>query len=526
MSKLKKIFSKLSDNRGSTLVAVVVFGIVLTIAGTGYLHVMSNTVSHEITALDDEKAYQTAESGLLMGIRWLRLKDHWDNRTGYYGQKITTISQNGMTCDITLEEENGNPVVTSTVSGGSLTYEKILRFTATSNRVELETLINNNPINATGSGGEGGFLNVVFDGPFHLNEAPLIISSNGDVFFNDDVTVFNGIVYNGNYGIGRNDYNYGLKFTNSGHPSLTTLDDEMFKKSYEYNQDSLYLPDVSVNDDEENGHIMLPKSAVGEFTGDIPFVYYLPDGTARYYHYGENGLGDPEWGVKGIPEGSPIVIEYDNIEDSIMWAENPIGVLGTVKGNKTLGTKVASGDRTITLLGDITYESYNPSILENYGIPLKIGIKDNDDLLTLVSEGDIKIGYWGEKNDPIKVMTFTDDPLFPGKLKPKEDDGEIDTMLIQASLIAKEEGHGLIWKMTGDGKQISGKYEFVLKAVGDRIVDEWDNFGPSNQNPESFFYDIRLDGTLQGRGIPYIVANLPTDEIGYVLTGTWSEENK
>lgn len=552
MSKLKAMFRKDYDDSGSTLVAVVVFGLVLMIAGTGYLHVMSNTVSHEITALDDEKAYQTAESGLLLGLKWARDPENWAVRPAV-GGSATLIDEedflNGMDLLVTIytvPETSGDEYgfdttkVEASVKGGSLTYRKVLTAAVIDNSSDVGTFINN--FGPFGKVGGGGLSNVTFDGPVHSN-TPIYLSSvsnptaaGAGVRFLGNVTVFNGDPdnlelppirenfdftnnikgYMGNYGesdVTENSYTFGIwkHGEKQGDPleevdyptaASSSLDKHFIEGTgtFKHSQEYLSMDPITQFDQK------LPTSLDGE---ELPFVRYLPDGAEYYHHY----LNDDNEIVFGINPKLPATYSYAN---KVLWAEHDIGVLGKVRGKTTLATL---GNHNICPLGELTYEGFtaldnyyyeNNDTAGNYGVG-----GDFDNFIALVSQGDI---FFDQTNKKFNSSV-------PGKL---EDDPQ-EYLYITASLIAVEEGKGVWWKTKKDERfgQIEGYGDYKLRAIGDRILDTWFGYDAGGTNSNElfgFYYDSRLSRNLRAPGVPLITgADGPVE--GFEQEYLWSEEN-
>ena len=63
---------KSHKNRGSAIVGVVALTALLTIVVAGFINVVINEGVNEAEAYNEDEAFVSAESGLNLGIRWLR----------------------------------------------------------------------------------------------------------------------------------------------------------------------------------------------------------------------------------------------------------------------------------------------------------------------------------------------------------------------------------------------------------------------------------------------------------------------
>jgi Tfp pilus assembly protein PilV len=133
MQAIKIIKRKMSNNRGSALVGVVVASILIGIAVTGVMSVTGSTINHEAAALENEKAFYAAESGLLIGTRWRTMQN-------------PTLWAHGTVEPICVELINGTSVnvkdsvglnytayITSTAMSAKLPYIKKISWVTTYN---------------------------------------------------------------------------------------------------------------------------------------------------------------------------------------------------------------------------------------------------------------------------------------------------------------------------------------------------------------------------------------------------------
>jgi len=70
----------------------------MSIIALGFVQISASGVNHEQMALENEKAFQAAKSGLLLGAKWLRMQANWPrpgptNRCpGYIDNDINVMS--------------------------------------------------------------------------------------------------------------------------------------------------------------------------------------------------------------------------------------------------------------------------------------------------------------------------------------------------------------------------------------------------------------------------------------------------
>lgn len=133
MQNLKNMFK---NNAGSALIGAVVIAAVLSISAVAYAALVRNTVSQEVLALNDRKAYLTAEAGLYVALNWLGSKDNFEAAKG--GKIINDVfpdsieaykSYAGVRCSLTFSGIGDTILVTSSAVGndrGFLPYIKSL----------------------------------------------------------------------------------------------------------------------------------------------------------------------------------------------------------------------------------------------------------------------------------------------------------------------------------------------------------------------------------------------------------------
>jgi Tfp pilus assembly protein PilX len=111
--KDQRIRTQRRYQNGSALVTSLVFSIILSILGVGYLHVCRSTSNSEYSALENEKAFWAAESGLLLASRYARTFNSttFPSPPGSAG----TISVNGYTVTTGFSFASGKLSISATV---------------------------------------------------------------------------------------------------------------------------------------------------------------------------------------------------------------------------------------------------------------------------------------------------------------------------------------------------------------------------------------------------------------------------
>jgi hypothetical protein len=125
MPELKK---QLLNEHGSILVASIAFSIVIAIAGTGMLLLSGNSVRHEAAAFENDRAFLAAESGLLLGKRWLADTTNWNQyrttgRAVIYAGVINGVND---TVSLLPPDANGDLELRSEATGTDLGFKKRL----------------------------------------------------------------------------------------------------------------------------------------------------------------------------------------------------------------------------------------------------------------------------------------------------------------------------------------------------------------------------------------------------------------
>jgi hypothetical protein len=528
MQKPEIASAALQGQRGSVLVAVVTFSILIAIGTLGYMSMSGSTTNHEYTALQDAKAFHAAESGLLIGTRWLRDSTNWDAHPGNISNVFGPDSINDMNVHVNIIDSGTFRIVESFASGRGLGYVKkklswgIEKIGATNPGI----FVNN--LGPLGGVGGGGLNNTYIDGPFHSN-TPIYLSAvsqpkadgSGVKFVNGPVTTYNKTIHSrfydnqnksgtghmGEYGGKNNNYDFGIY-----HQALTQGTyqadklDAFFGNTFTHSRDSLYMPHIVGQD------ILLPPN--DPMSGKRAILYFDVNGTAgqaTYYYYNAAGaLQEP--------------ISYP-VNGKVIRAQNEISVLGTVKGAATV---VTNPGYNIYPVGDLKYEGFVPANANdysyydntsNYGIG---SLSSNANILALASGGDIHFQSGNKKTFNTSTKSLQD-----------ATGTDANTMYVTAQLIAIEHGMTTMFDTydkgieTRDSKDFKiSDYNYTLRCIGSRTIDWWFSYDAQGQGNEKirFFYDTRLNAGLKAPGVPAIQSG-DGDKPLYRVRGDWREQN-
>jgi hypothetical protein len=517
MPELKSAAAAYRSEQGSALAPVIAFSVIIILAIGGYMGLARNIVNFEIRELNDAKAFLAAESGLLIGTRWLREEANWSayGTTGYPGAVYAaTIDNFNVAVTITLVE-NGDLEIKSVASGNNLGYAKALRWTATPAQWDNPGLFINDLSQAGGPGG-GGLNNEWFDGPMHSN-TPVSISSvsGGEVsvkFVNGKLSVHNRTEpvsfadggHWGDYGtsnLSGNNYDFGIWNHDAQAGQFLKLDPNFFHNGkyspYSHSRDSLYLPTITTQTRTLPQNLSVNNKAI------LNFDVINGTGRATYYYY--NAAGQQQ------------SLTF-NSANEVIRVPNDVCVLGTVKGQTTV---ITDASKTIYPVGDIMYHGYQPDVndmdaynnSDNYGLggltPL------NNDVLALVSGGDISFGLKKYQ------LSLQGGSASLSAIVPQGQD--VPTMYVTAQLIATGQGHGIRWASTH-----VNQYDYNLCALGTRAIDVYEESHNSQGSPGNmkfrFFYDTRFSSGLMAPAVPTFRASNAGKSL-FILNTRWREEN-
>lgn len=500
------------NKKGSALIGAIALAAILTITATAFLHVASNASINEALSMDNDQAFFAAESGLLLGARWLRhqnpfpdpgqtltpfqslaLNEHWVDVTVTIVATTTTPSATITAVVYNDKTTKNNGTFMKRLSYSGVTQQKIWDYAHFFN---------------TAPNVWAGFNYRLFDGPMHVNEA-ISIFTQDYVKCTDRVTVANEIDDFWDYGDGThhgNNYDYGVNMNNpySGMTHIETLD-LIFQDEYLANQDKIVVPADFMNlasDLLTSGlnKIALPPSIEG---GELarhyrPTLRFNNDGTALY-SYRNGAVNDS--------------VNIGSVNDQIIISRNNINVHGTVNGNTTLVTPYG---KSIFIVGDLVYNGYTPDAAnpEYGGIP-----SDNTNALGLVSGKHIVFHHEYVKEyggDEVTVQGS----MFG-----------LDQLHVNGSLIA------LMEKTTAPGKykgtefwNKSCTYAYDYYFTGNHLLCEYDDpatSGDVNSGANDTYYrwDRRfMDGILP-YGFPSMSLLQTEGKLTLISLGAWTEEN-
>jgi hypothetical protein len=518
MQELNAAIPLCTSEKGSVLAPVIAFSVLIFLAIGGYMGLARHVVTLEIDELNDAKAFLAAESGLLIGTRWLREEANWTRykSTGYPGS-VYHGTINNLTVSVTITLElSGDLLIKSIASGGDLQYSKALSWTVTPMNWNDPGIYINDVSQAGGVGGSG-LNNEWFDGPMHSN-TPIFISSvsGGAVnvkFVNGKLTVHNRtdqVSFNdgghwGNYStsnLSGNNYDFGIWQHDAYAGEYSKLDPLFLHKGiyspFQHSKDSLFLPPITgqtrtlPQNMSENNRAILCFDVLNGATGRATYYYYNAAGQQQSLAF--------------------------NSANEVIRVPNDVSVLGTVKGQTTV---ITDQDKKIYPVGDIMYHGFQPDVndmevynnADNYGLGSLTPL--NNDVLSLVSGGDITFGL----NKYQLSVTGGN-----ASLSAIGDQGHnLPTMYVTAQLFAAGQGHGIRWASTN-----VNQYNYRLRAVGTRAIDVYEESHNAQGGPGSdafrFYYDTRFKDGLKAPGVPSLKASASSTEL-FILNTNWREEN-
>jgi hypothetical protein len=110
-----------ADERGSVLVTAVVLSIIMAIAGIGFIWLSTNILNNDSAALQNDKAFHAAESGALIGCKWLLINDPtlWLATWTSQSSSFQNLKINGLEVDVSISFNSDTATVSSAVFSGS-----------------------------------------------------------------------------------------------------------------------------------------------------------------------------------------------------------------------------------------------------------------------------------------------------------------------------------------------------------------------------------------------------------------------
>ncbi len=492
-------------NDGYALVAALVIATVLTITAMGFINVVVNETDKEAEAFRNDQAFFAAESGLMLGIHWLRQSISFPNPDLTF-RPFTGLQLNGHFVDVVINtfQSVGRP--------GAIIIAEVYNHPTDRTANEFVKRIRYNGVvqmsfgyfstffddTYNGHSNWGGFYRRRFDGRFHMNTW-IEISRNSYPGSGNEVIFEKGLVtaasdYNGGYGSGshhENNYNQGIQLNFSGGASDC---DQIFTNRYLGNVEKIALPKgLASGDFQSQPHVDLPTSYdYGTEDNDYrpTLEFKIESGNAKaIYHY-RNGSGYHH-------------MEINDYHNKILICPENLNVLGTVRGKVTVATKKG---RSIVPVDDIVYEDYNAT--ENT-LP-----EASENILGLVSGHHVIFNHRWKKN------------WYSGNSSYKYKTGTLD---ITASMIGVETYNNV------KGAEYWDLYEqcdYNLKLYGNHILKAWRY--PTRTSSGSpiggcmgsidYMHDRRLIEDINPPGFPFVKTEGNPSLLKLILGG-WTEEN-
>ena len=376
--KRSGLMKALASKSGSVLVGAVAMCVIMAIGVAGLMGVVRGTVSQEAADFDENRALVSAESGLLMGVKWFKgasldpddMPDPVD------------VVINDMTVRIAISEadDDGNHTITSTALGTTpgangrtfLAYDKELQLTVRRNvppSGEWAYFIDR------ANDGNGFRRTSLFDGPVHFNTS-LKLNNNDFPRFLGPVTVYNSGNYNYDYGVSTrsphfNKYTSGLHIRNNSGGSEVTNLDRAFSQTYKDVPDS-YKVDFNPEDSDSIKvfPLLQPDNIAGSYLkfGVYEQVGETPISCAScftFYRQTTAGGFAPQPG--DIPSDKKLIITADfqlTVRDGQMNGNVNVATLG----NHDIRIDLHTG---ATNNGRLTYAGYT--------LPATLPIRGNSD---------------------------------------------------------------------------------------------------------------------------------------------------
>lgn len=409
---LKKNLRPVSSNQfGSALVLAVVSNCVMLLAGAGYLLVAMSISKNETLAMESDKAFLAAESGLLYATRYARTLGSGGFLT-QTGSGPSAIAVNGypVTMSITTNTATKRNTIAATASSSYYHFTKTVSWECLSSFSSFSQLYNG----YSGNSSTGWWATNNIQGRFHMNKCLRLMNpvANFYNFSNGLVTTSNSDAVAGGFGNPSyttrwrtanpgldpppnvngyvNNFDKGVQIYNAGaayYPDMPvgsgqSLLNGWFKDGYLNDQTEISLPTNTNNDVLTGAYTTLPPSSVptsgtaefktiGPDSGNYrPTLKYKNNGFATYYYFNGTTYTSTE-------------IEYSG---RMIYATQDINVLGKVQGSTTL---VTADNRSPVIVADsaglpgLFYDSYN--------ISTKTIAAGDNSVIGIVSGGNIAV---------------------------------------------------------------------------------------------------------------------------------------
>jgi len=490
---------------GSALIGAVALSALLLITAAGFIRIVTNASVSETQSRDNDRALFAAESGLMLGARWLRSQNPFP-AAGSTFTPFAAVPINSFWVDVKCSTfVNGTRLTARIISGvyshqtqrTSSVFKKRITYNGVTQGTfgEFATFFDDIFDDHTNW---GGFYRRSFDGRFHMNTY-IEISSNSAPGSGNEVLFQNGLVtvhsnpnYSGNYGAGshdNNNYNTGVQ-CNFSNPTAAKCD-QIFTDEYIANYEQISIPTgLSSGSFQSQTHIDLPAST-DEGTG---YSHYRP--TLEFQVSGGTGRAIYHYKSGGNLRDSTI----NNLDNKILICPQNLNVLGTVKGKVTVATASGKG---ICPVADIVYEDYDPVTKT---IP-----QNSQNILGLVSGRHINFNHRWKKEWPGINTNIT----------------ITGTLDITASVIAVETVSGV---KSAEYWDLNNQCNYNVSLNGNHILKAWRYpTVTSGGNPSSgcmgyidYLHDRRLIRDIQPPGYPSV-----TTVAGLLRLALcdWTEEN-
>lgn len=556
MDERRSIGTTKNHSDGFVLVGAVVLAVLIAIAGLSYLQITTNSLNNDTQALNDFKALLATESGVDMGLRWLRGSD------GFYPSPGATVSPtpfpslriNGMDVRVRIQASLDGSVAVSgeafkDLSGGHAMSPSTFVKRAGYNNSTKQSFLNygtfigapwcNNPDYRRGATdpvhGYRGFRTRTFNGRFHMNSY-IEINSNtrSNVFQNGLVTVARNtnplLNWQGDYGTGStgNNFNFGVKInrpdensnvalygTETGMTGTTGLEEceAIFKDRFLANQDMVALP-AGDNWNRfmlDASRITLPASwEEGEDRNHYrpTLAFEVVGGVARaVYHYRNNAAD---------PVDRTVILNQSVYNGRVIVSTNHLNILGTVRGAVTVATAPL---KSIFPVDNVVYESYNPV---THGV-------NATDVVGLVPGKHIRFNNrWV---DPLKNLVNIGDPTLPNPVH----NTTTAPLIVTASILAVEnadDATGLqgceYWDNNYDvNDHINTEERYTFRLFGNHILaaERSDATGVSDgcSGQKELIHDPRfINETVMPPNYPQVKS---VTGLFFIMAKGWYEQN-
>jgi hypothetical protein len=371
------------SEQGSALVGAVAFSIILFIASLGYLQVVASSHNYETTGFWDDKAFTAAESGLLLGTKWLSQQQQSNDPEYPFSfiasnpREVYALTSDGIPVSVSIAFSHDTAEIRSIATTGMLTYKKQLSRKVIANPIQAGSygVYLDNAWNFGGN--TKGIRKQDWDGPAHFNTA-LLLGNPGkgnEDHFNGKVTLYNinpitnQPVTNPTYqsdGHFGNDYRWGV---DGGSGNW----DEIFQSIYNPNADRI----VSVLNTANKTDIVI-------HTADSSLTFGVNNGNP-FYQYKNSA-------------GTTSSVSYNPANDLTLHIANKgVSISGTVKGKVTVYTDAG---KNIHIPANLCYDGIT-SMANWFANPDLAAINQN--ILGLYSGGNISVA---EGNHYITAQIF------------------------------------------------------------------------------------------------------------------------